>query len=205
MRSRSSVHVAGTQITIIHDASISDVVAHAIDPGLSSIVRSASARRSVLRRLAASPEARLTLAVHNGTIIGHTAAGPSFGRWLNLPHVREVAFEVARAWRRTGVATLLTETALADPAVEDEILLGFLWPSAWDTEYVGLPRTAYREMIATFCGRYGFRMVETDEPEITSQFGGALIARIGAGVPEAAVQAFDDARFERRVERRVAA
>ena len=148
--------------------------------------------------LAAAPDARLTLAVSDGRIIGHSASGPSFGRWLDLPRVREVAFEVSRSWRHRGIASKLTDRAMADPAVEDEILLGFLWPSAWDTEHARLSRMAYRDLLIRFTDRYGFRTMGTDEPEIALQEGGRMIVRFGSRVPCPAVATFLDARYLNR-------
>lgn len=195
MRTVSTVATVSAPIRIIHDASIGDVSAFELDPGLTSIIRRPTIRRTILRDLAAAADARLTLAVSEQLIIGHAAAGPSFGRWRELPRVREVAFEVSRAWRHTGIATRMTEVALADPAVEDEIQLAFLWPSAWDTEFAGLTRSAYRDLLTTFVERYGFRPFGTDEPEVMLQAGARLLARIGARVPRGAVAAFTSACY----------
>jgi hypothetical protein len=194
-----SIHLtANAAVTIIHNASVSDVAEYEIDPGLNSIIRRPIVRRQILNKLAADPVARLTLAVSDGRIIGHSAAGPSFGRWLDLPYVREVAFEVSRDWRHQGIAAKLTDRAMSDPAVEDEILIGFLWPSAWDTEHARLSRIAYRDLLTDFTGRYGFRTIDTDEPEIAFQDGGRMIVRIGARVPRRAVATFMDARYLNR-------
>ncbi|MGD9893245.1 MAG: hypothetical protein AB7R89_18730 [Dehalococcoidia bacterium] len=202
----TSVHLAANAaITIIHNASVADVAAYEIDPGLNSIIRRPTVRRQILTKLAADPEARLTLAVSGGLIVGHSAAGPSFGRWLDLPHVREVAFEVSQDWRHRGVASQMIDRAMADLVVEDEILLGFLWPSAWDTEHARLSRIAYRDLLTEFIGRYGFRTMDTDEPEIAHQEGGRLIVRIGARVPCQAIVSFMAARFLNRSRRPIAA
>lgn len=205
MRIISSPGAAPAGITIIHNASIADVAAFEIDSELSSIIRRPAVRKSILRNLAAAPNARLTLAVRDGLIIGHSAVGPSFGRWVELPRVREVAFEVSRTWRRAGVATRLSEAANNDPAIEDEILRAFLWPSAWDTEFEGMTRTAYRDRLSAFVSRYGFRQVGTDEPEIALQDGGRLLVRVGARVPCHAVAAFTQARYLNRNRHDIAA
>lgn len=202
----ASIHLSdNAAVTVIHNASVADVDAYEIDPGLDSIIRRPTVRRQILNNLAAGSDARLTVAVSGDRIIGHTAAGPSFGRWLDLPHVREVAFEVSRTWRHRGIASKLTDRAMADPAVEDEILLGFLWPSAWDTEHARLSRIAYRDLLIRFTDRYGFRTMGTDEPEIALQEGGRMIVRIGARVPCRASTAFLDARYLKRRRQSIAA
>jgi hypothetical protein len=205
MRTTSIHFVADAAVAIIHDATIADVADHEIDLGLNSIVRRPTVRRQILTRLAADPTARLTLAVSDGRIIGHSAAGPSFGRWLELSHVREVAFEVSRDWRHRGIASMISDRAMADPAVEDEILIGFLWPAAWDTEHARLSRIAYRDLLTDFTGRYGFRTMGTDEPEIAHQEGGRLIIRIGARVPCRAIASFMEARYLNRGRQQIAA
>src|SRR5215211_764289 len=202
----TSLHfVASAAVAIIHDAAVADVAAYEIDPGLNSIIRRPAVRRQILTKLAADPDARLTLAVSDGRIIGHSAVGPSFGRWLELPNVREVAFEVSRDWRQHGIASKISDRAMADPVVEDEILIGFLWPAAWDTEHARLSRIAYRDLLTHFIGRYGFRTMDTDEPEIALQEGGRMIVRIGAQVPCQAIATFMDARYLNRHRQPIAA
>ena len=205
MRVINTMDTARGPITVIHDAAPADVAAHAIHPGLTSIVRNPAVRQTVLRDLAADPHARLTLAVADGMVIGHFAAGPSFGRWRALPHVREVAFEVARDWRHLGILSRLAAVAVADPAAEDEILVGFLWPSAWDLDYERLGPIAYRKVIVTFAERQGFRLTGTDEPEIAFQQGGGLVVRVGARVPAHAVTDFHRAQYMRDDRHRPAA
>jgi hypothetical protein len=205
MRTTSLIPVAGAAVTIIHNASVADVAAFEIDPGLTSIIRRPAVRRQILHDLAAAPDARLTLAVSDGLIIGHAAVGPSFGRWLALPHVREIAFEVSRSWRHGGIAAQIIGRAMADPAVESEILLAFLWPSAWDTEHARLSRIAYRDLLTDFIGRFGFRTIGTDEPEIAYQEGGRLLVRFGARVPCPALASFMDARYLSRNQQHIAA
>lgn len=197
------MNAAPSTLMIIHNAMPADVEAYDLSPGLVGLMHSPTVRRKVLRGLAAEPAARLTLAVANGAIVGHVAVASSFGRWLTLPRVREIAFEVAREWRRLGVLTRLLNVAMADPGVEDEILLAFLMPSAWDTGYERLGPLGYRERLTTIGAKHGFRPIATDEPEIGYE--GGLLARIGGCVPRGAVAAFEQARYLGHTERRAAA
>ena len=203
METTQAVEIEAAASSIVHDATLADVERYALSPGLTSLIRSPIVRRRVLRDLAAASGSRLTLAVADGAIVGHLAVASSFGRWEKLPRVREVAFEVAREWRRRGVLTRMFDVALADPSVEDQILLAFLWPSAWDVEQTRLQPTSYRRLLTELRGRRGFRPVATDEPEIA--YGGALLARTGARVPSYAVGAFRRAHFLRDVRRPAAA
>jgi hypothetical protein len=195
MSAQTTVEAPSATFTIIHDATLADVERHELSPGLTSLIRSPIVRRRVLRDLAAMPGSRLTLAVADGAIVGHLAVAPSFGRWVRLPRVREIAFEVASECRRLGLLTRMMDLALADRSVEDEILLAFLWPSAWDVEQTGLQPTSYRRLLTELGERGGFLPVATDEPEIA--YGGALLARVGARVPSYAVAALKRAQFLR--------
>jgi len=181
-------------LTVIHAAAPADVAAP-ISDGLDSIVHSPTVRRRVFDALAADPRTRLTLAVADGVIVGRVSLGPSFGRWSAVEGVRELAVEVARDRRRDGLGTALLEAALADPAVEDEILLAFALPDAWDARAAGLDDAEYGQMLATFLGRFGFHPVDTDEPEVRCRPGAALLVRVGARVPPAARTAFERARY----------
>lgn len=198
MRTLQTVVTRRGPVTTIHDAAPADVGAYPISPGLCAIIRHPEVQRTCLRRPAADPEARLTLAVANSRIVGRAVVAPSFGRWQTLPAARECGSEVAREWRRTGVATALTQTVLTDPAVEGEILLAFTLPSAWDAEYEGQPPAEYGRLLARAAGGYRFRPTGTDEPEVWFQSHAALLVRIGVRVPADAVAAFEQARYERR-------
>src|SRR5215213_802635 len=161
MDERPTIETASGPVTLIRDAAIADIEAYEIDCGLSSIMRSATVRRRVLRELAADPHARLTLAVAAGAVVGHLGIGPSFGRWRVLPRVREIAFEVSRGWRQSGLVSAMIRRAMADPAIEDEIIVGFLWPAAWDLAELAGSRIAYRDMLMRIAARVGFQAYGT--------------------------------------------
>ena len=184
-------------LTLLHDVGPADL-ALPISPDLNSIVQSPVARRKVVQALAADPRARLTIAVGDGAIVGRAMVAPSFGRWQSLPRVREFGIEVARGWRRHGVATALMAAALADPAVEEEILLAFTLPAAWDTDSAGLCQRDYGRLLGALVGRAGFRPTGTDEPEVSLQHDAALLVRVGTRVPPVAVAAFERARYRGR-------
>lgn len=197
MRSVCSVPTARGIVSIIHDAEPADIDASPISDGLRSIIRTSALRHRFYRQLAANPDARLTIAVADGIIVGRAVVGESFGRWQHLPRVREFAIEVAREWRRTGLGTRLTEVALHDPAAEDEIIIAFTLPAAWDAEHEGLPLPVYGRMLLDSADRHGFRRVSTDEPEIRLR-DAAMIVRPGSRVPAEALARFEAARYIRR-------
>jgi hypothetical protein len=195
MCARQSFRILDDRLTIIHNATPPEIDARAISDGLCSIIRNPQLRRRVYRALAADVQARLTLAVTDGEIVGRAVVAPSFGRWKTLPRVREFAIEVAREWRHTGLAHRLTAAALRDPAAGDEIIVAFTLPSAWDPEHERLTLPEYGRLLIESASRHGFERRSTDEPEVRWQRDAALLVRIGARVPPDAVAAFDRARF----------
>jgi hypothetical protein len=183
-------------VTVIHDAGPPTIDACRISPGLCAILRSPVVRRPFLRALAADPQVRLTLAVAEGVMVGRATVAPAFGRWRRLSQVREFGIEVARDWRRgAGLGLPLARLALADPAVADELLLGFGLPSAWDLAYERTPLAVYRRRLVALAARLGFQVTETDEPEIAEEPGAVLVVRVGARVGAAARAAFTRARY----------
>ncbi len=205
MRTLHTIATRCGPLTIIHDAHPADVAACTISADGWTIIRTPRVVGTFLARLAADPQARLTLAMADGVIVGRAVVGPSFGRWAPLPRVHEFAIEVVRHWRRAGVATQLTQVTLADPAVEDEIVLAFTLPSAWDPEHARLSEDDYSRLLAAGAHCYRFRRVGTDEPEVVCQRGAALLVRLGARVPPEAAAAFARACSARDVARRMAA
>ena len=201
MPTQSRPAPADRPVRIVHAATPPLIDAVALSPGLGSIVHDPNLHRSILRRLAEGPASRLTVAVTDGTLVGHAAVAPSFGRWLTLPSVREYGIEIAREWRHTGLASRLTRAALTDPAVEDEILVAFTLPSSWDAAYEGLSQRAYGQRLEAWAQRYGFQKVDTDEPEVRFQGGAALLVRYGRRVPGSAIATFDRARYVHGVAR----
>lgn len=185
-------------VRVIHDAAPADVDAYPINPSMSSFVRGPAQRRAVYLALAADPEARVTIAVAEGEIVGRAVVGPSFGRWRALSGVREFAIELAREWRHTGLGEILIRRALADPAAEREIVLAFLLPSAWDLEHEQRSLGGYSAMLQRRAERHGFRPLTTDEPEVRWHEGAALLARTGGRVSRAVREAFEQARFLER-------
>jgi hypothetical protein len=198
MRTLQTVATRRGDVTIIHDAEPADLAGCPLSPDGWAMLPTPALRRMYLERWAADPNTRLTLAVTGGVIVGRATIGCSFGRWATLPRVRELAVEIVQVWRRTGLGRQLTGIALDDPAIEDEIIVGFTLPSAWDAEGSDLSSLDYGRLLAREAGTHGFRLAGTDEPEILAQQHAGLLVRTGARVPAAAVDAFERARFQRR-------
>jgi acetoin utilization protein AcuA len=204
MRTVQIVTTTRGTVRVIHDAIPADVDAHPISASMSSFIRGPAQRRAVFLALAADPAARLTLAVAEDEIVGRAVVGPSFGRWQALPGVREFAIELAREWRHTGLGEILTRTALSDPAAEQEVVLAFLLPSAWDLEHEQRSLGGYAAMLRRLAERHGFRPVATDEPEVRWHEGASLLAWIGRRASRQTAEAFEQARFLERAPRAAA-
>ncbi len=106
------------------------------------------------------------------------------GRWRRLGIVYETTIEVAREWRRYGIASKLLSTAIEDPHWQDKIFLaeGYSW--AWDLEGTGLSPAEYREIWKNMMARFGFIEVKTDDPGILGDPWSLMMAWVGPKVDE---------------------
>jgi GNAT superfamily N-acetyltransferase len=163
-----------------------------------AFTRSAEREGRLLRTIAANPAANLVVAyTPAGEIVGEVTMAPADGRWTDMAEVYEVAVQVARSWRGTGLGqTLLRFTV--EPAYTQSLILialGVAWH--WDLEAMNLSPRAYREILLRTFAPAGFRPFTTDDPEILAAEGNVLVARIGA---EVSVEIEEE--FQRRLLRR---
>lgn len=87
--------------------------------------------------------------------------------------------EVARVWRKMGVARKMLEETFSHEDYEDRIIIGqgFRW--CWDLEETNLSLTQYGDMLKRLLAPFGFKEYITDEPNISCYPGNFLVARIG--------------------------
>lgn len=160
------------------------------DPGLVAFCRSAEREMELLRRLAEQSEVDLIIAhTPEGVVVGQVTITLAEGWWAGLEGVFEISLEVARDWRRLGLARQLLRFAAQPDAMEDLILLaeGYWWH--WDLEATGLNPFAYRALLQRLFGQVGFQEMRTTEPDIAGSPANSLLVRIGARVsPERAQQ-----------------
>lgn len=134
-----------------------------------------------------NPQAEVVLA-HTGDnlLVGYylISVPGRRGRWQKLGVVYETTIEVARGWRRYGIAGSLLSAACYDPHWQDKVFLaeGYSW--AWDLNGTGLTAEQYRDMWRNMLAGYGFVEVKTDDPGILGDRWSLMMARMGPDVTE---------------------
>jgi len=163
-----------------------------------AFTRSADREARLLRRIAAQPEAKLTIAATPaGEIVGEVTMAPGDGRWAGLDGLYEVALQVARSWRHGGLGRTLLRFAVEQDYAEELVIiaLGLGWH--WDLEAMRMSARQYRRVLERTFAPAGFHAYVTDDPEIMAAEANVLMARIGSRVP-----ADLDEEFHRRLTRR---
>jgi len=145
---------------------------------------------------AKKPDANVTLAVtRENQIIGFAILkypGPD-ERWVRVGKniMMEVAVvEVARAWRKTGISGKLLGLVTDHPLKEDKIfyMVGYSW--TWDLEESGGTVMEYRNMMIRLFSRFGFKIFQTNEPNIMMRPENLFMARFGANISESIIKKF---------------
>jgi hypothetical protein len=102
-----------------------------------------------------------------------------WGRDPALPLYEVGGMEVARAFRRIGLAKGMLALPLSEGRWEERIILAPLYAEQWDLEGNGLDKLAYRSMLLRLSQPFGFAEFPTDEPEITADPANRLLVRVG--------------------------
>jgi acetoin utilization protein AcuA len=171
-------------------------------PGLGIFCRYNSEQQLVtLVKIAARPDSWVTIARADDTLIGYVTFHPpsAYTRWGKRPIEGLLTLggiEISTEWRRFGIARAILDEALADPVIEDLIIIAAGMAEYWDTDGAGLTTANYRAMLASMFFPRGFRRYKTDEPDMASYTGNFLVARIGSRVPPERVRAFEDSLFQ---------
>jgi acetoin utilization protein AcuA len=189
-------------VTIQHRCPAGNLARLKMAPGLGIFFHShTDQQQEALVKIADMPDGWVTVARRGNLLVGYVTFHPPspyvrWGKWPGHELLELGGIEVDRDWRGNGIAHRLLQVALADPVVEDLIIIstGMHW--YWDTEGTGLTTSDYRAMLATIFSRHGFARYRTDEPNVVSYMGDVLVARIGARVPAGRVEAFRASLFE---------
>lgn len=157
--------------------------------------------KETLINAALEPNANVTLAVtRDGGIIGvgvleYPAPGE---RWHHVGDgvvMETAAIEVYGPWRSSGLSGHILNLLVDHPLKETRIfyMVGYSW--TWDLEGKGLSALAYRNMLIALFSREGFRIYETNEPNVMLRPENLFMARIGVGVSDAVQKRFKWVRF----------
>lgn len=161
--------------------------------------RPAEKQKEALIKIADLPEGMIYVARYGQEIIGYlTFHYPSkYSRWSKHPRVLELGgIEVSPPWRNKGIGTALLHKALANPVIEEYIVVAIEFCWHWDLTGTGLSLLAYRQMMINAFNKVGLIKQNTDDPDILEDYANLLAARIGSKVSNAHVTLFKDMLFE---------
>jgi acetoin utilization protein AcuA len=157
--------------------------------------------KEILIKGASDPDANVTLAIGpDRAIIGiGILQYPSpEERWNQVGErlVMEVsALEVSGPWRSFGLSRHILRLLVDHPLKEERIfyMVGFSW--TWDIDGKGIAAMGYRSMLIHIFSREGFRMYQTNEPNVMLRPENLFMARIGAHMSEEVQKHFKWIRF----------
>ncbi len=157
--------------------------------------------KEILIKAASDPDANVTLAIGpDREIIGMGILQyPSLEeRWNQVGErlVMEVsALEVSGSWRSLGLSGHILRLLVDHPLKEERIfyMVGFSW--TWDIDGKGTTAMGYRNMLIHIFSREGFRMYQTNEPNVMLRPENLFMARIGAHISEEVQKRFKWIRF----------
>lgn len=191
-------------ITIVPQCPASEIDNLGIDEGLGFFWHNRpDLQKQALVKIAGTLGGRVALAhTAERVIVGYvtiTLPEPD-ERWGrdHIPGLYELGgIEVSRGWRGAGVGKAILQTLFPPEAYAHEIVIatGYRW--CWDVETAGLTVREYRNMLNAMFARYGFQLMETDEPNIAWYPDNALVVRVGSKVAPELLRRFKALLFER--------
>ena len=153
------------------------------DPGLSAFARDPEREHELLVRLAERPQGMVAVAhTPAGVIVGQVSVAKGEDWWEGIPGLYEVAVEVSRNWRRSGLAKRLLAFTLEPDEFEELILIatGYSWH--WDLSGTGLDDDQYRDLVQRLFASVGFSVAQSNEPNLALRPQNILLVRIGRRV-----------------------
>lgn len=158
-------------------------------------------RKETLAEAASQADTNVTLAFTHGKEVvafGILEYPRPDERWLRVGDriMMEVSvIEVSRPWRSARIAKPLLRLLTDHPLKEYRILymVGYSW--TWDLEGTRAAPMTYRDMMVHLFASCGFKIFQTNEPNIMMRPENLFMARIGADVPEEIRKRFKLVRF----------
>ena len=143
-----------------------------------------------LVRAAESADANVTIAAtDDGDIVGFgiLAYPAAEERWYRVGDrvMMEVAvIEISRPWRSMGLSAKILSMVLDHPFKEDRIfyMVGYSW--TWDLDGSTMATMDYREMMIHLFSSFGFKVLQTNEPNVMLRPENLFMARIGLNISD---------------------
>ncbi len=158
----------------------------AIDPEMSNF-RPAEIQKDALLQIAADDYCKVFIAVSEKVIIGYLAFHQphELTRWSSLPFILELgAVEISPRWRRQGVGKSLITAAGRHGFMENHVVISLEYAWHWDLEGSGLDMWSYKDVLYRLFSKIGFRVYQTDDPDIMEHPANFFMARVGKNINE---------------------
>jgi acetoin utilization protein AcuA len=198
------LNTAKGMITVIPACSASDIQAMDLHASLGYFWHNRIDRlKEALVKIASQPQGYVTVACTvEHIVIGFvTVSLPSEDMRWGRDHLEGLfelgGIEVARDWRRLRLADAMMKAMFGSGVFDKSIVIatGYRW--CWDYDESGLTVNEYRDCLHRLFQRYGFQLLETDEPNIAWYPDNALVGRIGSRASSALTTKFKSLLFER--------
>ena len=163
--------------------------------------RSIYTRRESLEKLASKEGTNVTVAVDGtDTIIGFAVMDSPEDpeRWSAVGRdavIQIKSLEVIRKMRSKGIAPALLKGLLANPFIENKILILVAYSWTWDLEGTDRSVPAYRNKLITLYSGFGFKEYPTNDPNVCLKPENLFMARIGSKIGKETKKRFKWACF----------
>lgn len=175
---------------------------HPLHPHL-NVFRPAYKQHAALIGITGIPSGSVGTVLCEGQVVCYATLHPPdkyqrFGESTLEGFLELGAVESAPEYRSQRLARRLLDVMVPPGSFQENILIATLYHWHYDLENTGLSTYAYRRLLEKLYSRVGFEVVKTDDPEIISYPGNALMVRIGSRIPEDLRAEFERLRFLRQ-------
>lgn len=157
--------------------------------------------KKALIKAASVPDVNVTLAIGPDRMIiglGVLEYPLPEDRWNKVGKrvmMEVAALEVSIPWRSVGLSKHILMLLVNHPLRDERIfyMVGYSW--TWDIDGKGLSAMEYRNMLINIFSREGFRISQTNEPNVMLRPENLFMARVGDSLPEKVRKRFKWVRF----------
>lgn len=163
--------------------------------------RSIVSDKKTLIKVASIPDVNVTLAIGpDRRIIGlgileYPLPEERWNRVGERVMMEVAAIEVSIPWRSLGLSKHILSLLVNHPLSDERIfyMVGYSW--TWDIDGKGLSAMGYRNMLINIFSREGFRIYQTNEPNVILRPENLFMARVGGNISEKVQKRFKWIRF----------
>jgi acetoin utilization protein AcuA len=189
-------------VTLQGPMNLAELDKYKIDTGLNNF-RPAIKQLEALKEIASLPTGYVFIIRTRDTIVGYvTFCEPDpYLNWGNgqIPRLLELgAIEISVNWRHEGLGLRLLKEVFSTGILESYLIISTEYYWHWDIDKSELSIWEYRNMLIRVLGCYGFKLWETDDPDVRSHPANTFMVRVGSKVPTEWVMKLQTIALSRR-------